>query len=129
MNNFNLSNGLNSILNAQKAGIDNVIVKKNNILVQILNLLLKNKFIKGYKLFSSYFLSIELLYFIKIPAISNIFFVSKPSRRVYRNVFSLKTIIKKKELGTYVISTNRGLMNIKDSVTNNLGGEVLFYII
>ncbi len=52
---------------------------------------------------------------------------SSPGRRYYLPVSRLKTYLSKRRQGL-VISTSRGVLNIKEAVKKSLGGEVLFEV-
>lgn len=49
--------------------------------------------------------------------------VSKPSRRVYRKAKDLK--IHERPYGSFIISTNLGLLSCQEAKAMNLGGELL----
>ena len=87
--------------------------------------------IKYSKPSSNEFIQIFLKYDTKIssfnkPVISSITRISKPSRRIYLTKASIPTY--NNGLGTYIISTSKGIMTSQDAILNNVGGEVLFSI-
>lgn len=68
-------------------------------------------------------LELELRYDKKIPAISSIKRISKPSVRVYVNKGQLPRVLG--GLGMAVISTPAGLLTDKEARKKGLGGEVI----
>jgi len=68
-------------------------------------------------------LKIFLKYKDKIPAISEIKMISRPSQRIYLKSDKIKPI--KGGYGVIVISTSGGLMSGKEARKQKLGGEVL----
>ncbi len=68
-------------------------------------------------------INISLKYFNSEPAIKTLKRVSKPSLRKYSNAQDIKPV--KSGLGTFIISTNQGLMTDKEAKEKNIGGEIL----
>ena len=66
---------------------------------------------------------VVLKYHSRIPAITDIKRVSKPSLRVYKGVSDLPSVLN--GLGIAVISTPKGLMTDKEARKVKAGGEVL----
>lgn len=66
---------------------------------------------------------VVLKYHSRIPAITDIKRVSKPSLRVYKGVSDLPSVLS--GLGIAVISTPKGLMTDKEARKVKAGGEVL----
>lgn len=54
--------------------------------------------------------------------------VSKSGIRFYTNVNELKSLSKFKNIGFFIVSTNKGVMTHKKALKANLGGEVLCYV-
>lgn len=52
---------------------------------------------------------------------------SRPGRRVYADGAKLKFMMSKHQDGV-VLSTSKGIVNIKDALKKNLGGELLFKV-
>ena len=68
----------------------------------------------------------KLVYENRMPKISDVNRVSKPSRRIYRayrDIFSVKN-----GLGVAVYSTPKGLLTDKEAKKQKVGGELLFEI-
>ena len=108
-----------------------VYLKLNYILllllcINILNVLYKEGFIRGFKINSKHPLSVEVLLkydSFGYPAIKQISRVSKPSKRVYTNIKILWNL--KAGLGIFILSTPKGIMTHFDAKILNYGGEVL----
>lgn len=66
-----------------------------------------------------------LTYEKRVPAVSNVAIVSKPSLRIYT---SAKQILKLRgsSLGIAILSTSQGYMTAKKAVKKGIGGEMLF---
>jgi len=63
----------------------------------------------------------------RLPVLSQIEIISKPSLRVYGQANSIKNL-EKKGRKTIVISTSQGVMTGKEAQKKGLGGELLFAI-
>lgn len=61
-----------------------------------------------------------------MPAISDVRFISKPSRRVYAGYRDLKR--SKQGHGFYILSTPKGVMSGYEAWKQKVGGELLFEI-
>lgn len=87
----------------------------------ILNLLIKEGFIKSYRILSQFQLEIFLKYKNNKPVLTNITRISKPGRRIY---------MKNKDLFMkghqfLLLSTSRGIVTNLQAKQLNLGGEVI----
>ena len=69
---------------------------------------------------------IHLKYHNSKPVITEIEVVSKPGRRVYRHVDGIP--LTKNGLGSYVISTSKGIVTDYEARKQRVGGEILFKI-
>lgn len=121
---------LTRIRNAQQAGLNRVTCPASKHKEQILLLMQREGYIRGYK--SKEIrkgiteLEVELKYFDGTPVISLIKKVSKPGRRIYSSVNTLPRVYN--GLGIAVISTPRGLMTDAEARQANVGGEVICQI-
>ncbi len=68
-------------------------------------------------------ITVVLKYDARVPALTDIKRVSKPSLRVYKGVKELPGVLN--GLGIAIISTPKGLMTDKEARKNKVGGEVL----
>jgi small subunit ribosomal protein S8 len=126
---------LTRIRNSQAVKKRTVVIPYSKIKLEILNVLLKNDFIKSVekvkrKSKSSQtgtgkkFIEIEIKYDKKNqPIISEIKRVSKPSRRVYVQAKDIWPF--KRRLGLRVLSTSKGIISGMEAKKLKVGGEVL----
>lgn len=63
----------------------------------------------------------------RIPVLTNVEVISKPSLRVYGNIKKINEI-KKRGRRRVIVSTSKGLMTSEDAEKKGVGGEVLFAI-
>ena len=68
-------------------------------------------------------LEITLQYEGKIPMIAGLKKVSKPGQRIY--VSSQELLKAKREGGTLLVSTSKGIMTDREARKNHIGGEVI----
>lgn len=121
---------LTRIRNAQQAGLAKVACPASKHKEEILKLMLREGYIRGYKKVDirngiSNF-EIEMKYFDGNPVVSFIKKVSKPGRRVYSDAGSLPRVYN--GLGISIISTPKGLMTDAEARQANVGGEVICQI-
>ncbi|HVZ67145.1 MAG TPA: 30S ribosomal protein S8 [Patescibacteria group bacterium] len=110
------------IQNAYMAGKKQVEYPNSKMVVSIGKILEKEGYVKGSKAQAGK-LVIELLYKNKLPAISSIKLVSKPSIRHYINKDSVKTAVERHGVG--ILSTSRGVMSTKQAQKEGVGGELI----
>tara|TARA_B100001142_G_scaffold300436_1_gene325209 strand:+ start:33069 stop:33464 length:396 start_codon:yes stop_codon:yes gene_type:complete len=123
-----ISDMITRIRNGQKAGLFKIklYTPSSTVCINILNVLYKEGFIRGFKINSKHPLSVEVLLkydSFGYPAIKQISRVSKPSKRVYTNIKILWNL--KAGLGIFILSTPKGIMTHFDAKILNYGGEVL----
>ncbi|MGX7577089.1 30S ribosomal protein S8 [Candidatus Vidania fulgoroideorum] len=124
MNCFLISNNLISLFNAQNSKKQVVILNFNNLTISFLKYFYKKNKILKYKVIGN-----KIYVFLKKTYIFyKISFISKPSKRIYKNVKDLKKISGKKTIGEYILSTNKGILNLEESINLNIGGELFLYI-
>jgi small subunit ribosomal protein S8 len=115
------------IRNAQSAGKSKTECPYSTLKGQILDLLTKEGYIRGYKINedASHFkvASIELKYVEGRAAIQGIKRSSKPGRRLYAKTDALPKV--RSGLGVVILSTSKGVMTGQDAMNHNVGGEVL----
>lgn len=119
-----LSNLLSSIKNGYLAKKTQILQPKTNQNMRILNLFIKEGFIRSYRITNQNTLHIFLKYHQNIPALTYIKRLSKPGKRLY--IKNKNLYIKKK--GFYIISTTLGLKTDFESKKLNLGGELICQI-
>ena len=105
---------------SKKVGI---IVKNSTFCVKVLELLYLNGFINGFNVIGNN-IFVKLKYYQNNHIFKNLTIISKPGIRKYHTVKDLKR--KYYYTNFVLVSTNLGLMVHKESISKNIGGEVLF---
>ena len=122
---------LNKIKNAAKAGKESVSFSHSKIKEAIVNVLkeagyLQSVVVSSDKKFGKR-IEAKLVFTKKgtsvVSKINNITRVSKPSRRIYKNVAEIVPV--NQGFGLAVVSTNKGLMTDVEARKKGLGGELL----
>lgn len=122
-----LGDMLSRIRNGQAARKNAVPVPSSKLRANVLDVLQREGYIRGYstteikKGISE--LNVELKYFDGEPVIKEIARVSKPGRRVYSGIKDLGRVYN--GLGISILSTPKGVMSDSEARENNVGGEVL----
>lgn len=122
-----LGDMLTRIRNAQSAGKANVATPSSKLRSNVLEVLKREGYIRGYTLnevkpgFTE--LVVELKYHEGQPVIREVSRVSKPGRRVYSKIKDLSRV--KNGLGISILSTPKGVMSDAEARAANVGGEVL----
>lgn len=122
-----LGDMLARIRNGQRANKSVVTSPASNLRTNVLDVLKREGYIRGYS--KSELrpgvseLSIELKYHEGKPVITKIARVSTPGRRVYSKINDLPRVAN--GLGITILSTPRGVMSDAEARTANVGGEVL----
>lgn len=122
-----LGDMLTRIRNGQQARKSTVLSPASNLRQNVLDVLKREGFIRGYQRNKVRDgieeLAIELKYHEGTPVISEISRVSTPGRRVYSKVGDLPKVYN--GLGVSVLSTSRGVMSDHEARKANVGGEIL----
>ncbi|MEX2201023.1 MAG: 30S ribosomal protein S8 [Dongiaceae bacterium] len=122
-----LGDMLTRIRNGQKAGLSAVVSPASSLRANVLEVLKREGFIRGYERAAGNKggdeFRIELKYHEGHPVIREISRISKPGRRVYRKVADLQPVFN--GLGISILSTPRGVMSDHEARAANVGGEVL----
>nr|YP_009420756.1 ribosomal protein S8 [Phytophthora nicotianae]ASO76747.1 ribosomal protein S8 [Phytophthora nicotianae]DAZ88498.1 TPA_asm: ribosomal protein S8 [Phytophthora nicotianae P1976]DAZ88931.1 TPA_asm: ribosomal protein S8 [Phytophthora nicotianae CJ01A1] len=116
-----LSNLFSKIKNGYLAKKSKIIQQKSKQSINILNILVKEGFIKSYKINSKNQLDIYLKYRKNKAVITDIKRLSKPGKRLY---ITNKDLYKKKT-GFYIISTSIGILTDLQAKKLNVGGELI----
>ena len=117
-----ISDMLTKIKNAvavQKPAVD---ISFSNFKYEIARILGKNGFVENVEKKKNK-IEINLKYNEKVPAISGIKRVSKPSQRIYLPYSKIKKV--KGGYGFSIISTSKGLMTDKEARKQKVGGEII----
>lgn len=124
-----INNSVISIKNGYRAQKDSIEVPYSQIVESIIQLLIKEKYIKQYRFDSKKkkkCFVIDLLYHEGKPAVSDVKNISKPGRRIYMSIKNVKTVLG--GMGCAVLTTSKGIMTDKEARKHTIGGEVLFKI-
>nr|YP_010118086.1 ribosomal protein S8 [Phytophthora palmivora]QPN54136.1 ribosomal protein S8 [Phytophthora palmivora]QTV76720.1 ribosomal protein S8 [Phytophthora palmivora]WOX01719.1 ribosomal protein S8 [Phytophthora palmivora] len=116
-----LSNLFSKIKNGYLAKKSKIVQQKSKQSINILNILVKEGFIKSYKINSKNQLDIYLKYKKNKAVIMEIKRLSKPGKRLY---ITNKDLYKKKK-GFYIISTSIGILTDLQAKKLNVGGELI----
>ena len=116
-----LSNLFSKIKNGYLAKKSKIVQYKSKQSIYILNILIKEGFLKSYKINSKNQLDIYLKYKNNKAVISEIKRLSKPGKRLY---IDNKNLYKKKS-GFYLISTSIGILTDLQAKKLNVGGELI----
>ncbi len=115
------------IKNAQKAGFDYVDIPASKMKLNIARVLKEEGYITGYKFIKDKkqgVLRVILKYDQnKVPVITGMKRISKPSRRVYVKCDKIPYILN--GYGIAILSTSKGIMHDREARKRRLGGELL----
>jgi len=122
-----LGDMITRIRNGQRAGKTAVVAPASRFRSNVLSVLEREGYIRGYEQYEIRpgitELRIELKYFEGQPVIREIKRVSKPGRRVYSKITDLPKVYN--GLGISILSTPRGVLSDAEARDANVGGEVL----
>jgi len=122
-----LGDMLTRIRNGQRARMASVQSPASRLRANVLEVLKREGFIRGYSVEELRAgvseLKIELKYHEGEPVIKKVSRVSKPGRRVYSKIADLPKVYN--GLGISILSTPRGVMSDNEARAANVGGEVL----
>ena len=118
---------LTRIRNGQRAGKTTVASPSSKLRRNVLEVLKREGFIRGYTESTERegvrTLTVELKYHDGTAVIRKIGRISKPGRRVYKKIKELPKVYN--GLGVAVVSTPRGVMSDAEARAANVGGEIL----
>jgi small subunit ribosomal protein S8 len=121
-----LADLLTRIRNALASKHKLVSVPFSSIKENIVKLMIKNGYLKGYQLEGEkphLNIIIKLKYKAKVSKITSLIRLSKPGVRVYSHVKELPKLMRGR--GILIISTSKGIMTGREAVKQNLGGELI----
>jgi small subunit ribosomal protein S8 len=122
-----LGDMLTRIRNGQRVGKNTVCCPASKFRANVLGVLEREGFIRGYSWAELKTgiqeLTIELKYADGEPVIREIDRISRPGRRVYSRIKDLQRVYN--GLGISILSTPRGVMSDAEARDANVGGEVL----
>lgn len=119
-----VADGLNMIRNSKKAGKEIVVIKRiSNLLVEILKIMKQKGAIKRYKINAKdKSLEITLGELFECKAIKPRFSVKKGNVEKYRRRY-----LPARNIGTMIISTNKGLVTHSEAQEEQIGGSLIAY--
>ena len=122
-----VADSLTRMRNAYTAKKSTVKIYHSRYLENIFNVLKDEGYIRGFQRLEVrkgiHEIEVELKYHEGQPVVKQISRVSTPGRRVYADCKSLPKVYG--GLGTYIISTNQGVMSDAQARDKNLGGEII----
>lgn len=117
-----ISDALIRLKNSYRVGRETVSVKYSKLTLNLMKLLEKEGYVdkvrggdKG--------ITVVLKYNGRVPALTDVKRISKPSLRIYKGVRELPYVLN--GLGVAIISTPKGLLTDKQARKDKVGGEVL----
>ena len=119
-----VSDALNMIKNAKKAKRESVVINRfSDLLIEILKIMKQKEVIKRYKI-NVKERSVEVVFgdFIECKAIKPRFSVNKSQIEKYRRRY-----LPARNLGTMIISTNKGLVTHEEAIEKKVGGSLIAY--
>ena len=119
-----IADAMNMINNAKKANKENAKVKRiSNLLIEILKIMKYKNAIKKYKIdVKEKSVSITVGDLLNCKAIKPRFTVSKDQIEKYRRRY-----LPSRNMGTIIVSTNKGLMTHEDALEEGIGGSLIAY--
>jgi len=128
-----LSDLCTRIRNGQKSRKLEIFVKKTQKTINILKVLKKEGFIRGYHINDKNIL-ILLKYFTDKPVINIIEPILSYNKNKYtsvKNLIQLKDLKKKNNqgLGLFLLSTSKGILSDYESIKQNIGGQIILRVL
>lgn len=117
-----VADALIRIKNGYLVGKIQVNVRFSKLILRIMKLLQKEGYVESVKQDKGE-VAVTLKYNGRVPSLTDIKRVSKPSLRVYKGARSLPRVLN--GLGIAIISTPKGVMTDSEARKQKLGGEVL----
>jgi len=128
-----LSDLCTRIRNGQKSRKLEIFVKKTQKTINILKVLKKEGFIRGYHINDKNIL-ILLKFFTDKPVINIIEPILSYNKNKYtsvKNLIQLKDLKKKNNqgLGLFLLSTSKGILSDYESIKQNIGGQIILRVL
>ena len=118
-----VADGLNQIMNAKRIGKQELTIKRySKVLLNLFEMMKSEGHIEYEVDEEAKTVSVKIVKLNESRAIKPRYYVGVADIDKY-----LRRFIPSRNFGTLVISTNKGLMNHKDAVKENLGGSVIAY--
>jgi small subunit ribosomal protein S8 len=123
---------LSNMLSIVKVGCNarhlQVTVQNSKLCINVLSVLYKLGYIRGFIVKDKKNIIILLKYINNKPVIRNIAVISTPGRRTYIKHKKLEKFLKKKDSGFLLLSTSKGILTDEESNIFKIGGEALLKI-
>ena len=121
MTNYPVGDYLIQIKNGARAGKKEMSISYTKLIVEVSKVLEKMGIIEKVTVTDGK-VNFMISYAYKQPVLMDVKLISKPGRRIYKNVAELSA---HKGISRYVISTPKGVMGSGDALKNGVGGEVI----
>lgn len=105
-----------------------VVVQNSKLCINVLSVLYKLGYIRGFIVKDQKNVIILLKYINNKPVIRNIAVVSTPGRRMYIKHKKLEKFLARKDSGFLLLSTSKGILTDEESNMFKIGGEALLKI-
>lgn len=118
---------LTILRNASRNNLKRVYIPHSKVKFSILKILEEQGYIENLKKVGKspkFKLRCDIVYKNQLPKFEILTRISRPSRRVYTKIKSIKNV----NAGFYILSTTRGILIESAAKKLNLGGEVICYI-
>jgi len=127
-NNFIIASLIGRINLAKKHKKVYIIEKKSNVGAVILKMLMRKHLIKKFLITKENFI-IFLQYRGNFSLLRSIKLISKPGKRIFIDLYQLKSFIYQNPAYFYILSTTKGLLYGEECLMLNMGGELLVKIV
>lgn len=120
-----LSATLNDFMNCKKAGKkETVIMPVSKLIVNVLNILKKNKYVEDYRIEEGKFqkIIVSLGKINSCKAVKPRFYVKKDDYEKY-----VQRYLPARDFGILIISTSKGLMTHTEAIEKGIGGSIVAY--
>jgi len=118
---------LTRIRNALKASREEVDIPSSSFKINLTNILKSEGYIRNFKIISEGHHKIIRIFLKydeeKVPVISGLKRVSKPSCRIYKGCDDIPKVLN--GYGINILSTSKGLMTDREARNLNVGGEII----
>ncbi len=118
-----VSDGLNEIMNARRMEKKSLTIRRySKVLLGLFEMMKKDGHIDYSVNEEEKTVSVDIIKLNKCKSVKPRYFVSVDTIDKY-----LRRFLPSRNFGSLVISTNKGLLNHKDAIENNVGGSVIAY--
>lgn len=125
---FLIANMMSALYNKKYFFDTPVVVEYSKICKEILDKMLKGGYIKKYDVVEEggkKSINVMLRTINGAKVINSIKLFSKPCRRLYMDVLSMKKMMMRNGYSLILLSTSKGVLTISEAIQNNVGGEII----